>query len=135
VRFAWLFVLVSLVACDDGPFADPAHPTAEECDAIEQRWLDVIDSLDRSCDTADDCVVVGGGDCEGQGTSLGGPYGTAVNRAAYDAARSRVSDALEGWGSCTCDLVGCFVDEQPGSATCPGGACAVVDDNLCNPPP
>jgi hypothetical protein len=134
VRLVWLFVLVSLAACDDdGPFADPANPTREECDAIEARWVAAADTIHRWCEVDDDCVVIGGGDCEARWESIGPCDGTPLNRAAYESSRARLEDAAEGWGRCDCDVLFCTADCQLGTPRCASGVC-VVEPDVCNPP-
>jgi hypothetical protein len=116
--------VVFTVACNDSPFADPDNPTTPECTAIEDRWLEVANSLDRSCTTDADCVLIGdGGYCEGGQTSLGPCQGFAVSGTAASAAQERLAEAARGWGSCTCELVECGVDCELGVARCTEGIC------------
>lgn len=118
-----------LAGCGDSPMAPDADP-AIECAAIRQRWLSTVEPIDRSCVTADDCIVVAGGDCDGKRPSLGACHGTAFNRDAYDAALPEINEVLIGWDDCRCPL-GCSLDCERGEARCEADVCVAYQTNSC----
>jgi len=140
VRAWWILGACLLGACDPWFLADMSSgvdaPTASDrCAAAQRDWAAAVGALDASCETADDCIVLGdNGSCEAE-PALGGCMGIATNRLAYEAHREAITEIAAGFSGCTCEDVDCTVDCGGGYPACENGHCAAHQSDFCLSPP
>ncbi len=116
-----------------GPRCAPDDPTlVERCEDLQQQWDALLDTIDTSCDTAADCVVVdehegGSGACDGAGPTIGRCDGVALNETAASGASGELDALLAEWNTCNeealCQQLECAADCATGQLACSNGHC------------
>lgn len=110
------------------------------CPELKERFAAELALLDRSCDQASDCAVVGGVDsCECTAHISANCIGAPVQRAAYDGAADRIQPIRAEWNArCldACTSIECTCDCPPGTAGCSAsGVCTATEIGSCFPDP
>jgi hypothetical protein len=138
-----LLAIATLAACAcDGLYADQARDAgdalgpAEECQAIYDRVTAAIMGADRTCATVDDCTLRGGVSTCDCTTFLGvACTGDPLSEAGNAAVAAATDDAVVRYRSLGCEVGGRVCDCAPGIVDCVDGACRLVGEHACFPPP
>jgi len=126
-----VMAVVALAACG----SEPADELAR-CEEVRADWAALLASMDRSCDDASDCDVIGTvtDNCDDVAPPLGSCSGDAVNAEAASARQADVTAIEARWGGCRTsvycdDLGGCDLDCNFGRVLCQAGRC--VSNSSC----
>jgi hypothetical protein len=121
----FLLLALVLVACDNGEDAD----TPESCEEMSATWQAIVDSLEYTCDSDDDCIEVGGQyfptcNCAGiLGSGL-----SAAPWSVYEASGARALE-IQFWEQCSTFQTIC--DRAPPRVSCGSNGHCYASERSC----